>query len=72
MHGRIGIIAVRVVGDVTSRLTARVCSHCRIAVAIVVRVAIPNRANVTFVNLAIAVVIDSITHLGRSRMDCGV
>ena len=68
MYRCVGIIAVGVVSHVTRRLTARVHTHGRIAVAITISVPIPNRPNVTFVDLAIAVIIDSVAHLGRSWM----
>jgi hypothetical protein len=68
MHRCVGIVAVGVVSHITRRLITSVRGYCGIAESIAVGIAIPNRSNVTFVDLTIAVIIDAIASFSRSWM----
>jgi hypothetical protein len=68
MHGCIGIVAVGVISHITRRLIACVRGYRGITVSIAIGIAIPNRSNVAFINLPIAVIIDPITHFSCARV----
>ena len=68
MNGGIRVIAVCVISHVTRRLIARVGRYCRITIPITVGIPIPNRSNVTFVDLPIAVIVDPVTHFRCARV----
>ena len=68
MHRCVGIVAVCVISHVTRRLIARVGRYCRITVPITVGIPIPNRSNVAFVDLPIAVIVDPVTHFRCARV----